>query len=94
MSAASLPAEDGTNNTRSKKERTPQMNESKYKSYDDLPLMLSVPEVAEVLGIGRAHAYELVKAKGFPSITIGMRIIVPKDEFIVWIKRQTSGTDE
>ena len=39
------------------------MNESKYKSYDDLPLMLSVPEVAEVLGIGRAHAYELAKAK-------------------------------
>ena len=70
------------------------MNESKYKSYDDLPLMLSVPEVAEALGIGRAHAYELVKSKRFPSITIGTRIIVPKDEFIVWIKRQTSGTDE
>ena len=33
------------------------MNEPKYKSYDDLPLMLSVPEVAEALGIGRAHAY-------------------------------------
>lgn len=27
------------------------MRESKYKSYEDLPLMLSVPDVAEVLGI-------------------------------------------
>jgi len=30
------------------------MNEAKYKSYEELPLMLSVPQVADVLGIGRA----------------------------------------
>ena len=30
-----------------------------YKSYDELPLMLSVPEVAAVLGISRAGAYEI-----------------------------------
>ena len=30
------------------------MRESKFKSYDDLPLILSAPEVAEVLGISRA----------------------------------------
>ena len=32
-----------------------------YKSYDELPLMLSVQDVADVLGISISGAYELVK---------------------------------
>ena len=35
------------------------MIHSTYISYDELPLMLSVAEVAAVLGISRAGAYEL-----------------------------------
>lgn len=35
--------------------------ENNYKNYSDLPLTLSVPEVAAVLGISRAGAYELVQ---------------------------------
>ena len=56
--------------------------------------MLSVTDVAEVLGISRAGAYELVKTEGFPAFSIGSRIIIPKDEFIAWIKRQTPHTTE
>ena len=70
------------------------MKESTYKSYDELPLMLSVTDVAEVLGISRAGAYELVKTEGFPAFSIGSRIIIPKEEFIAWIKRQTPPTTE
>ena len=70
------------------------MRKSKYRSYDELPLMLSVTDIAEVLGISRAGAYELVKAEGFPSLSIGTRIIIPKDELIAWIKRQTFSKDE
>ena len=65
------------------------MRESKFKSYEDLPLTLSAPEVAEVLGISRAAAYELVRSKGFPHMKIGTRILVPKDKFIRWINEQT-----
>ena len=50
--------------------------------------MLSVPEVAAVLGISRAGAYELARSKGFPSLSIGSRIVVPKDKFIAWIETQ------
>ena len=32
-----------------------------YKSYDDLPLMLSVQDVAKVLGISKSSAYVLAK---------------------------------
>lgn len=50
------------------------MKKVKYTSYDELPLMLSVPEVAAVLGISRAGAYELVRSNGFPALKIGSRI--------------------
>ena len=48
--------------------------------------MLSVPDLTEALGISRARAYELVKSEGFPALHIGNRILVPKEELIVWIK--------
>ena len=64
------------------------MEKEFYKNYDELPLMLSVSQVAKVLGISRTSSYDLVKEKDFPSITIGTRIVVPKDELILWIKNQ------
>ena len=54
------------------------MNECTYKNYDELPLMLNVVQVAAVLGISRAGAYELVHSEGFPALKIGSRIVVPK----------------
>lgn len=68
------------------------MKRTVYKSYDELPLMLSVPEVAAVLGISRAGAYELVRRERFPALKIGSRIVVPKEKFIGWINTQTSGS--
>ena len=64
--------------------------EKQFKTYDDLPLMLSVQDVPAVLGISRAGAYELVKSEGFPAMNIGSRIIVPKEDFILWIKQKVS----
>lgn len=64
------------------------MNKSNYKTYDDLPLMLSVPDIARVLGISRAGAYELARSREFPSMKIGSRIIIPKEKFLLWIEKQ------
>ena len=69
------------------------MKQAVYKSYDELPLMPSVPEVAVALGISRAGAYELVRSDGFPALKIGSRIVVPKEKFIEWVNRQTLGSD-
>ena len=65
------------------------MRESKFKSYQDLPLTLTAPEVGEVLGISRAAAYELVRSEGFPRMKIGKRILVPRDAFLRWIDENT-----
>lgn len=64
------------------------MRSTRFKNYEDLPLTLTAPEVGEVLGISRAAAYELVRSKGFPSMRIGTRILVPKDKLIAWINEQ------
>ena len=65
------------------------MKEERFRSYGDLPLTLTVPEVGEVLGISRAKAYDLARSEGFPSMRIGTRILVPRDKLIRWIDKQT-----
>ena len=65
------------------------MHNRDWKTYDDLPLMLTVMDVAAVLGISRTGAYELVQREGFPSMKIGARIIVPKEQFIQWVRERT-----
>ena len=66
---------------------------SKYTTYEQLPLMLSVPEIAAVLGVSRTAAYELARSKDFPSLRIGTRILVPKDKFISRINRRVEEQD-
>ena len=61
-----------------------------YTSLDQLPITLSANQVAQVLGISRANAYTLMRAKGFPTIFIGKRMIVPRDKFIEWMDLQIS----
>ena len=65
------------------------MKKVQFRSYEELPLMLSVTEMAAALGISRAGAYELVRTEGFPALKIGSRIVIPKDELQEWVKRNT-----
>ena len=62
------------------------MKECKYKNYDELPLVLNAKDVSEVLGLSLAGTYELMREKAFPAKRIGKRIIVPRDEFLEWLK--------
>lgn len=67
------------------------MKESVYKSYDELPLMLNAETLAKVLGIAPSSAYELMHEKGFPVLKIGNRLVVPKEDFIAWVRANTGG---
>ena len=66
------------------------MKGSTYKNYDELPLMLNAENVKDILGISISSVYELMKEKGFPSVRIGNRIVVPKEEFRAWISAQVN----
>ena len=65
------------------------MKESTYKNYEELPLFLNAGTVAQVLGISISSCYELLHEKDFPSLSIGNRIVVPKEEFIRWVQEHT-----
>ena len=67
------------------------MKESIYKNYDDLPLFLNVAMVAQVLGVAPSSAYELMHDKDFPTLRIGSRMVVPKENFIEWVEQHTKG---
>ena len=54
------------------------MNSMVYHSVDDLPLLITVPELAQVLRIGKNKAYELVNSGAIKGIKIGTQIKVPK----------------
>ena len=61
-----------------------------YTSMEQLPITLSANQVARVLGISRANAYTLMHSRGFPTIQIGKRMVVPKDKLIKWMEAQTA----
>ena len=70
------------------------MQRAKDYSFNELPVMRTVQEVADVLGIGLAHAYEVAHRKDFPTITLGNRIIVPRDKLMAWIEEQAAQKTE
>ncbi|RKO67047.1 DNA binding domain-containing protein, excisionase family [Desulfofundulus australicus DSM 11792] len=45
-------------------------------------------EVARILGIAEARAYQLVRSQGFPAKQIGRRWIINKQAFIDWWNRE------
>ena len=66
------------------------MKQSMYKSADELPMFLTVMDVANLLGISRASAYELVRKDNFPKLKIVQgRTIIPRDRLLEWLDEQT-----
>lgn len=55
---------------------------------EELPLVLSVKQVAEILGVSVPFCYELFRTKGFSSIRILKRWVVRKDQFFKWLDNQ------
>lgn len=56
-----------------------------YKGIDDLPLVLSVTEIAEILGVGRNMAYALIREGSIRSIRAKSRILIPRSELIRYL---------
>jgi len=54
----------------------------------ELPLTLTVDQVAELLGICRKGAYSLVKKEGL-AIRVGeKRLVIPRDRFLAYLNRK------
>ena len=63
-------------------------------SYDELPLLLNVKQLVDLMGVSDSSIYELIQEDDFPSLRIGKRIVVPKEELRKWIAAHTKGASE
>lgn len=56
------------------------------RSAEELPIQLTVMDIARFLGVGRSTAYKLVHSEGFPAVRFPgcKRLIVPKKLFLDW----------
>lgn len=68
------------------------MKKSNIKSFDELPMFLNAEDISEALGIAISTTYELMKQKGFPSLKIGRRYVVERENFIDWVQKNSGGS--
>ena len=60
--------------------------------FDDLPDILDASQIASALRISRAGAYNLLSSEDFPTLHIGRRKLVMKNDLIQWLKSHTNTT--
>lgn len=58
-----------------------------YKTFDDMPLVLDVVDIADTLAIGRNQAYRLVSSGEIEHIKIGVQYRIPREAFKAFIER-------
>lgn len=64
------------------------------KSTNSLPLVLTPMDIAELLGISRNTAYQVVHSRGFPSFKVGKQYRVSSDKFLSWLNSQSNSLME
>lgn len=57
-----------------------------YRTFEAMPLTLTVRDVADTLAIGRNAAYALISDGVLPSIRIGTQIRIPRDAFVAFLR--------
>ena len=60
----------------------------KAKTMDELPLILTVEDVQNILRIGRNTAYGLARSGQLPSIRIGRQVRITKDALDRYLSAQ------
>jgi len=63
-------------------------NTTEYKSYDDLPIIISPIMLSEILKISKSTAYRLIKSNKIKHKKYGNKIIITKENFIYWINNE------
>ncbi|MGH7642837.1 MAG: helix-turn-helix domain-containing protein [Candidatus Dormibacteria bacterium] len=55
--------------------------------------MMTVPQAAERLGIGKTYCWEMTARGQLPVIRLGRRVLIPADALADWIRSNTVGSE-
>lgn len=59
-----------------------------YKNENEIPLVLTVKDVEEILNIGQTSAYELMNSDQFHVVKVGKQLRVYKSVFLKWLTNE------
>lgn len=54
---------------------------------ENLPMVLTPADIAEILGVSRNTTYEFIRREGFPVFKVGKQYRVSKAKFLEWLDR-------
>lgn len=60
--------------------------------FDDMPSILNASEIKTVLRISKAQVYNLLHSKSFPTLHIGSRLMVSRENLMDWIAKNTNNS--
>jgi excisionase family DNA binding protein len=52
------------------------------------PLLLTIPQVAAMLELGRTKVYDLIEREGLPSVKLGTARRIPRQALEVWLRER------
>jgi excisionase family DNA binding protein len=64
------------------------MNRRKRTTPPIEPMLLTIPEVAAKLGLGRSKVYDLIRDEGLPIVKFGTAARVPVKELEQWVTKR------
>lgn len=70
------------------------MSAAVVKDLQDLPVVLTMKQVQDLLGISKLKTYELAHKEGFPVVRLGRSLRVPRDRFVMWLNEQADARGE
>ena len=61
--------------------------------FEAMPDVMDAKQLAEALHLSKAGAYNLLNTDDFPTLKIGGRKLVMKQELLLWLKKHTNGQE-
>lgn len=58
--------------------------------FQELPDVMNVKQLAAALHLSRAGAYNLLNSPDFPTLKVGGRKLVMKNDLLEWLKNHTN----
>ena len=60
-----------------------------YFSFSEVPVVLNANQLASVLNISLTNAYCLLRSENFPTLRIGRRLLVSRDNLLNWMNENS-----